>query len=71
MLTKIGLQPTKFHPRQFCLTPDGKYLLVACMDDDIIQVFERNPLTGILTSTDKSLKLKNPVFVGLYNPPAE
>ena len=63
-LTRIGQQSTKSHPRQFCLTPNGKYLLAACMDDDVIQVFQRNPSTGLLSNTNREIKVKRPAFVG-------
>jgi 6-phosphogluconolactonase (cycloisomerase 2 family) len=38
-LTKVGYQPTARHPRNFVITPNGKYLLVAGRDDNKIQVF--------------------------------
>ena len=63
-LTKTGSQITKCHPRQFCLTPDGKHIFVACMDDDVIQIFKRNPATGLLSSTYQSIMVKKPAFVG-------
>jgi 6-phosphogluconolactonase (cycloisomerase 2 family) len=41
-LTKVGYQLTGIHPRNFTITPNGKYLLVACRDTNEIQVFARN-----------------------------
>ena len=32
MLSKAGYQLTGIHPRNFIITPNGKYLLVACRD---------------------------------------
>jgi 6-phosphogluconolactonase (cycloisomerase 2 family) len=54
-LTKVGYQPTGRHPRNFLITPNGKYLLVACMDSNLIQVFEIDKTTGLLTNTGKDI----------------
>lgn len=64
MLTNIGIQPTMRHPRHFCLSPDGSHLLVACMDDHCIQVFNRNPMSGLLTPIDRTLLVQSPAFIG-------
>jgi 6-phosphogluconolactonase (cycloisomerase 2 family) len=48
-LTVVGFQPTGRHPRNFIITPNGKYLLVANMNSNNIQVFEINRRTGLLT----------------------
>lgn len=42
LLTRIGYQPTGAHPRQFNITPNGKFLLCCCRDSDKIQVFHRD-----------------------------
>jgi 6-phosphogluconolactonase (cycloisomerase 2 family) len=47
-LTKIGYQLTGIHPRNFNITPNGRFLLVACRDSNKIQVFERDLSTGLL-----------------------
>lgn len=47
-LTATGFQPTGKHPRNFIITPNGKYLLVANKDSNNIQVFEINRETGLL-----------------------
>lgn len=47
-LTRIGFQPTGAHPRNFAITPNGKYLLVACRDTDAIEIYRRNGDTGLL-----------------------
>ena len=39
-LEKTGYTRTDRHPRNFMITNDGSYLLVACRDDHIIQVYE-------------------------------
>lgn len=60
-LTKIGYQPTGVHPRNFVITPNGKYLLIACRDSHLIQVFSIDPKTGLLTDTQKDIQLNMPV----------
>ena len=66
MLTAVGFQPTGLHPRNFIITPNGKYLLVANMNSNSIQIFEINKETGLLkedttkqiTSIDQPVCLK-------------
>lgn len=60
-LSKAGYQPTGIHPRNFVLTPNGQYLLVACRDTDEIQIFARNASTGLLTDTGRRIKTTKPV----------
>ncbi|PBN47201.1 lactonase family protein [Capnocytophaga sputigena] len=62
-LTKIGYQHTGIHPRNFAITPNGKYLLVACRDDNKIQVFERNEATGELTETTQAIEVDRPTCI--------
>ena len=59
-LTKIGYQPTGAYPRNFAITPDGRFLLVASRDEDVIQIFSRNLDTGFLTDTGKRVPMHNP-----------
>ena len=65
LLTKVGYQLTGLHPRNFAITPNGKYLLVACRDDNTIQIFERNTNTGLLVDTRKRINLGKPVCLML------
>ncbi|WP_297887795.1 lactonase family protein [uncultured Capnocytophaga sp.] len=62
-LSKIGYQHTGIHPRNFAITPNGKYLLVACRDDNKIQVFERNEATGELTETAQAIEVDRPTCI--------
>ncbi|MDR1719545.1 MAG: lactonase family protein [Dysgonamonadaceae bacterium] len=57
MLTKVGEQKTDIHPRNFIISPNGKYLLCACSHSNSIQVFERDENTGLLhlIATDYSI----------------
>ena len=63
MLKKVGYQPTGKHPRNFNITPNGKYVLVADMNDSKIEIFERNKQTGLLTDTGKTINLSMPVCI--------
>jgi 3-carboxymuconate cyclase len=60
-LTSVGYQLTGSHPRNFIITPNGKYLLVANRDANNIQIFSRNKETGLLTLTDDEITLSRPV----------
>tara|TARA_R110000868_G_scaffold281257_1_gene541637 strand:+ start:2473 stop:3606 length:1134 start_codon:yes stop_codon:yes gene_type:complete len=49
-LTPLGYEPTKGeNPRNFSLTPDDSYLVVANQDSDNIISFKRNDETGLLS----------------------
>lgn len=61
LLTKVGYQPTSIHPRNFAITPNGKYLLCACRDDNKIQIFRINANNGLLHDTGKDIKIEQPV----------
>ncbi len=60
-LNKVGSQLTARHPRNFAITPNGKFLLVASRDDNKIQVFAINSETGLLTDTSQDILLNKPV----------
>ncbi|KAA6329278.1 6-phosphogluconolactonase [termite gut metagenome] len=62
-LAKVGYQLTGIHPRNFIITPNDKFLLVACKDSNVIQIYERNKETGLLTDTKKDIRLDAPVCV--------
>ena len=62
-LTHVGYQPTGIHPRNFGITPNGKYLLVACRDSNCIEVYERNAATGLLVRTEHTIRLDKPVCI--------
>ena len=63
ILTKVGYQLTGIHPRNFAITPNGKYLLVAFRDDNKIQVFRRDEATGKLTDTSLNISVDKPTCV--------
>lgn len=62
-LAKVGYQLTGIHPRQFNITPNGKYLLAACRDSNVIQVYERDEVTGLLRDTRQDIIVDMPVCV--------
>ncbi|MDR0973975.1 MAG: lactonase family protein [Prevotellaceae bacterium] len=61
LLSRIGYQRTGTHPRNFTLTPDGRFLLVACRDSNVIQVFRVDTETGLLTDIKQDIPLSMPV----------
>ena len=63
ILTKVGYQLTGIHPRNFIITPNGKYMLVACRDSNVIQIYERDADTGLLTDIHGDIKVDKPVCV--------
>lgn len=66
ILSKIGYADTDKHPRNFIITPNGKYLLVASRDDDNISIFERDIRTGLLTDTRRKIILSQPVCIKFW-----
>lgn len=48
------------HPRSFCMAPDGSFVLVANQESGTINVFARDPGTGLLTPTDEVVKMSLP-----------
>ncbi len=60
-LTKVGYQDTGKHPRNFVISPDGALLLVACRDDNRIQVFAIDEHTGLLMDTHNDILVGKPV----------
>lgn len=66
-LIKSGYQLTGIHPRNFVITPNGKFLLVACRDDNAIQIYERDSVTGMLTDMKKDITVDKPVCLKFAN----
>ena len=60
---KIAYQPTGSHPRNFAISPDGHWLLVACLKDNRIEFYKRDLSTGLLTLTDKTIKVSLPTCI--------
>lgn len=62
-LTEAGYAETGLHPRNFSITPNGKYLLCACRDSDRIEIYLRDTKTGQLTPALRPIPLSKPVCV--------
>ena len=60
---RIGYQATGAHPRNFAITPDGNRMLVACKDSGVIQIFNINKQTGLLTDSGKTIPVDQPVCI--------
>ena len=60
-LRRVGYQATGRHPRNFVLTPNGRFVLVACRDDNVIEVYERDAETGMLSETGRRIETGRPV----------
>ena len=67
LLTKIDFQPTAAHPRNFAITPNGQFMLVACRDSHVIQVFKLNKKTGMMVDMKQDIKVGKPVCVQFAN----
>ena len=63
LLTKCGFQPTAAHPRNFAITPNGRFVLVACRDSNMIEVYRRNTATGMLENMHRDIRIGKPVCV--------
>ncbi|MDR1644641.1 MAG: lactonase family protein [Tannerellaceae bacterium] len=63
-LTKTGYQFTGRHPRNFVITPNGRFLLAASRDSNLVEVFEINKETGALRNIGKNIAdVDTPVFL--------
>lgn len=62
-LNKVGYQNTAKHPRNFAITPNGKFLLVAGRDDNVIEVYSIDKETGLLTNTHQDIVIDKPVCI--------
>jgi len=63
-LTKIGNQSVLGKgPRNFAITPDGRFLLVANQQSDEVVIFKRNPGTGLLNDSGNRIAVGSPVCI--------
>ena len=62
-ISLIETVPCGRHPRSFDLSPDGKWLIVAAMNDDRITTFRIDPDTGRLTPSGHSISVKQTACV--------
>jgi 6-phosphogluconolactonase len=54
-------------PRNFMIDPTGNFVLVANQDSDNITIFKRNAKSGLLTFTNKSIAVPNPVCLKMVS----
>lgn len=64
---RAGYTPTGRHPRNFAISPDGRYLLCACRGDNRIEIYAIDAKTGALTHTGKNIEVPSPVCVIFTN----
>lgn len=63
-LQRVGYQLTGKHPRNFAITPNGRYVLVASRDTDAIEVYRLNDANGMLTRLkDLTISTPKPVCI--------
>lgn len=61
MLSSAGYQPTGIHPRNFIITPNGRFMLVACRDSNAIELYNIDVATGKLTPACRNIDFNKPV----------
>ncbi len=66
-LNEAGYMNTGIHPRNFNITPNGRFLLCACRDSDVIEVYSLDEDTGKLMKTSSSVSLSKPVCLVWHN----
>lgn len=65
-LERVGYTPTGRHPRNFAISPDGRFLLCACRDSDRIEIYSIDSGTGLLSFTGRTVELPAPVCISIY-----
>lgn len=67
-LSLVGIFETKGkHPRDFNFDLTERFLVVACRDDNVVNIFRRNKVNGTLEFTGKSVRVEKPVNVCMLN----
>ena len=62
---KVGFERTLSHPRNFAITPNGKYLLCACRDSNVIDIYQINQKDGSLQRSG-TITLLAPVCIAFH-----
>ena len=57
---------TGIHPRNFAITPNGRFLLCACRDSNAIEIYTIDQNDGSLADTGKRIELGAPVCIQLF-----
>lgn len=60
-LVFVARQPVGMHPRNFMIDPTGRFLLVACRDSNVVQVYVINKNYGLLTDAGFKIDIDMPV----------
>lgn len=60
---RAGFRRTGTHPRNFAVSPDGRWLLCACRDAEAIELYAVQARTGKLRPTGRTIPLHRPVCV--------
>lgn len=60
------IKTTGRNPRNFAISPNNKLVLIANQDTNRINIFSRDPASGELSSTKKSIPVCSPVNVIFY-----
>lgn len=69
LLTTVGYQQLAGKgPRNFMIDPSGKWLMVGLQYDNLIEVFSRNPQTGLLQQVQLFNQIKTPVCLKYVQP---
>ncbi|MCL2622230.1 MAG: lactonase family protein [Planctomycetaceae bacterium] len=59
----VETTPCGRNPRSFDISPDGKWLIVAALQDDQVKTFRIDPDSGRLSSTGHAISVKQPACV--------
>lgn len=62
-LVSLGYTPTGKRPRSISQTPDGKWMLAACQDDNRIEVYKVDEKSGHLSPTGYSIPCPQPACI--------
>ena len=62
-LEKKSFVKTGIHPRNFNITPNGKFLICTCRDSNVIQIYEIDEKDGNITYINKDINIDKPVCV--------
>ncbi|MDR0537873.1 MAG: lactonase family protein [Tannerellaceae bacterium] len=67
-LTKVAYQHTSLHPRNFTISPNGSFLIAACKDSDVVEIYAIDEQSGLLSKLDQDItNVEMPVCVKLVS----
>lgn len=62
----LNYHKTGGHPRHFAISPDGEYVVVACRDDNRIEIYPRDKKSGLIGDSVKIVDTPSPVYVDIH-----